>query len=395
MTQSTPGGRTGRGVGEPLPAVPERNVAHAWMRAAKPGARFRTMGGERVMVCRQGTKNIHDGPDFLDAVVLIDGEARRGAVEIHKRVEDWFLHGHHNDPAYRDVVLHVVLHPPDSPVFLLPPTVVLSSHLSAAERRRSTLATFHEQDAEFRATASGPTFADDDVRILLAASRRFARKTGRMAVRFSELAAGLPDEEAERQLVYECFARALGYGGNELPFQRLAEKCPRAELQAAGASIPGHSLKYITERAADVRGWRSAGVRPSNRAPARLAALAGMASFLLSRGWYEVLRAWIVRFPAAAGAARNLPAEMACRNASAGEGRMFEACVNVFAPWASFHAARYGDAALGRAAHSMYFRSPGAPSNRHVRAWYLRRDAPDPLLSGVQQGIIELMTIPR
>ena len=49
------------------------------------------------------------GPDFRDALILFDGrELRAGSVEIHLRTRGWGDHGHHLDPAYDTVVLHLV-----------------------------------------------------------------------------------------------------------------------------------------------------------------------------------------------------------------------------------------------------------------------------------------------
>ncbi len=49
------------------------------------------------------------GPDFRGAVLALpDGTLLRGDVEIHRRARDWTEHGHAQDPAYANVVLHVV-----------------------------------------------------------------------------------------------------------------------------------------------------------------------------------------------------------------------------------------------------------------------------------------------
>jgi hypothetical protein len=49
------------------------------------------------------------GPDFTDAVIeRDDGTTFRGDIEIHVREADWRAHGHHTDPRYNGVVLHVV-----------------------------------------------------------------------------------------------------------------------------------------------------------------------------------------------------------------------------------------------------------------------------------------------
>lgn len=49
------------------------------------------------------------GPDFTGAKILVDGILWVGHVEIHVRASDWYKHNHHLDPAYNNVILHVVL----------------------------------------------------------------------------------------------------------------------------------------------------------------------------------------------------------------------------------------------------------------------------------------------
>ena len=65
-------------------------------------------GEKTVQVIRPGTANKNAGPDFLDARVQVDGLMWHGHVEIHLKASDWYRHGHHEDPAYNNVVLHVV-----------------------------------------------------------------------------------------------------------------------------------------------------------------------------------------------------------------------------------------------------------------------------------------------
>lgn len=75
--------------------------------------RFRNLdlvltSGRSLVVLFQGHWNKQSGPDFLESRIRIDKELWIGSTEIHFKSSDWRRHGHTDDPAYRNVVLHVV-----------------------------------------------------------------------------------------------------------------------------------------------------------------------------------------------------------------------------------------------------------------------------------------------
>nr|WP_314649308.1 DUF2851 family protein [uncultured Porphyromonas sp.] len=66
------------------------------------------LAGARIEVLDPGELNLHAGPDFFAARIRIDQLLWVGCVEIHHAASEWFAHGHHADPAYSSVILHVV-----------------------------------------------------------------------------------------------------------------------------------------------------------------------------------------------------------------------------------------------------------------------------------------------
>ena len=68
-----------------------------------------TTDGQPVEILDFGQWNHDAGPDFSMARLLIDNTQWIGHIEIHVSASDWNHHGHSDDPAYANVILHVVL----------------------------------------------------------------------------------------------------------------------------------------------------------------------------------------------------------------------------------------------------------------------------------------------
>ena len=69
---------------------------------------LQTIDGERITLLQPGIYNVNQGPDFLNAKVIIGDKTWAGNVELHIRTTDWDKHNHSQDPNYHSVILHVV-----------------------------------------------------------------------------------------------------------------------------------------------------------------------------------------------------------------------------------------------------------------------------------------------
>ncbi|PWB26813.1 DUF2851 family protein [Flavobacterium sp. HTF] len=69
---------------------------------------LRTAQDESLVIIKVGEYLELAGPDFFNAQIIIGNQKWAGNVEIHLKSSDWYLHGHEKNPAYENVILHVV-----------------------------------------------------------------------------------------------------------------------------------------------------------------------------------------------------------------------------------------------------------------------------------------------
>ncbi len=90
-----------------MKSIPESFLQFIWKyRLFNKNALFTDQG--KIEVIETGEHNTGSGPDFFNARIRIDGILWAGNIEIHTKASDWFRHGHSEDPAYTNVILHVV-----------------------------------------------------------------------------------------------------------------------------------------------------------------------------------------------------------------------------------------------------------------------------------------------
>lgn len=93
----------------PLNNMNEREwqpLVHSYL--SDPSCVFTVMSGKRLQMLSPGRLNPHEGPDFLDVALLLDGLVIVGDAEFHLKSSDWNLHKHSDDKRYDRVILHLV-----------------------------------------------------------------------------------------------------------------------------------------------------------------------------------------------------------------------------------------------------------------------------------------------
>lgn len=198
--------------------------------------------GNEGLTHRHGTVRILDpgmwnrsaGPDFLRAEIEIDGVRRRGDIEIDPAPQDWERHGHGANPAYNQVVLHVVLTPPgegwytrnaahiEVPVLYLAPEVWRRALGMPSPPCRSEV-------PRCRAPLAGFSPAALDSLFRCAAAHRTERKRAHFRRKIEAL--------GEHQAWFEAWAETLGYSANKNAMQMLVRRAPLKELGARAEAI--------------------------------------------------------------------------------------------------------------------------------------------------------------
>jgi len=287
--------------------IPELTLAKVWQAQWLAPGTWRTTDGRTVVVRYRGRWSAGFGPDFADAQIILDGREITGAIEIHRRAADWQAHGHHLDPAYNAVALHVVLDDDGTTVRTregrILPTLALVSLLAGS------LVDFPAGNAPLGGLGDTPcardfltTGATDLVRVLgRAGDERLALKAAAMEARFAATPPG--------DVLYAAFLDALGYSANRAPMTTLATALPLRDLEQTVIRFPVAQREQIaaalllgtggflnpppsfvlqdrvlrdmwlsTGRAAAlaVGSWETARVRPANHPTRRLLALAAL-----------------------------------------------------------------------------------------------------------------------
>jgi hypothetical protein len=257
-----------------------------------------------VFILHPGFLNQEAGPDFRAAQIQVaDRAPQTGDIEIDPRPSDWLQHGHAGNPAYADVVLHVVWRAPDGPpVPANLPLLELAPVLDAPLGELSEwLAHAAAETSRFvRGNCAAPLQHLGETRLepLLQQAALF-----RLETRAARIGARAREAGWDQALWEGCF-RALGYKHNSWPMQRLAElrshwatrhasaQTVLARLLGLSGLLPtdagtGHnrSTHYLRELwdawwrdrdafqtcALPAGSWRLSGLRPANHPQRRLA----------------------------------------------------------------------------------------------------------------------------
>jgi len=189
-----------------------------------------TIDGSRIDVVFHGHWSHGFGPDFSDALIDFgDGLLESGAVEIHTRSSDWNLHGHHVDPRYNSVILHIVSKSDSSETRRADGKIVSTAILNVPD---AVLFAIDQRLPEIWTDLGGPVCAED---VALRHPDRIRNAILRLGDRRLNDRVGRYEGELVREPASEIMLRALfdafGYSENRPPMVELADMLIRLVIR--------------------------------------------------------------------------------------------------------------------------------------------------------------------
>ena len=181
----------------------------------------RTTEGDSVELLHPGFPNAHAGPDFTDVRIRIGDTLWAGCVEIHLRSSDWVRHGHHCDPAYNNVVLHVV-YQYDGDTFNARGNKVPTMELHFDERYHNNYERLVSEKSQI--ACKGRLAGADTVALTAWLERLAVERLERKAADIMQTYALTANNWEET--LYRRLARNFGFSLNALPFESLAGSLP-------------------------------------------------------------------------------------------------------------------------------------------------------------------------
>jgi len=305
-------------------APPEKLLQAVWQHQRIQRGGLKMADGKPVRVLHPGFASLEGGPDFRGAVLQFgDDKPVAGDVEIDLQPGGWRAHGHDRNPAFKNVILHVIWKAAPTPKSQLPGPGKVLALADVLDAPIGTLAQALENASGLPETLRGKCCAPlrelspEELSGLLqsAAKVRFQNKAAAILARAKNC--------GWEQALWENLFRALGYKHNVWPMLNLAETKTRwssgtgsaFELQARMLGVSGllpaeltrsqKSSDTFLRRAWDCwwrdrdtfadctlprTVWKFHGLRPANH-PQRRLALA--AHWLTAESLPGKIEAWI------------------------------------------------------------------------------------------------------
>jgi len=240
---------------------------------------LKLLDGRSLIIKDYGIFNaIESGPDFLNAMIKLEKLTWSGNIEIHLKSSDWYRHKHHSDPAYNNVILHVVwendctidINGWEIPVLELKNRVDVSL-LQKFSILQQSMSTFPCQ------------------RLISKVDSIFMRQMmdSSLLSRLERKTKELIDLDPY-QLIYVLLSKAIGGKVNQFAFEYMSQYLPYSFVEQMSvpqrkmtfASHNGLNLNYSETNSQLFFGFKRKGMRPSSFPEKRLIQLSNLVSLI-------------------------------------------------------------------------------------------------------------------
>ena len=195
---------------------------------------LQTTDNEPLQIIQFGHHNHDAGPDFFNGRIKIGDTIWSGHIEIHINASDWNNHKHQHDPAYSNVILHVVQNH-DKDIFNHKgqkiPTLVLAGLYdeNLNDRYNNLLASENWipcHDLLPKTDLSKfPFFLE-------------RKLTDRLIRKHQDMMTMLENKKNNwEEVLYATMLRYMGHRSNNEAFENLASRCPHKLLIKQGENL--------------------------------------------------------------------------------------------------------------------------------------------------------------
>ena len=278
----------------------EELLHYVWKHKIFPLNELTTTTGQRLEIIDTGLANRDAGPDFFNAKIKLDGVVWVGNIEIHTHASDWFRHGHHQNPVYNNVILHIATYI-DTEIYRCNGDGIPQMQLTCPDHVKDNYAELANTDQYPPCYRIIPSLSNLTIHSWMSALQmeRFEQKNAHLIERLR-----LCNNHWE-DAFFITLARNFGFSINGDAFEEWAKRIPlraidkhRNDLFQVEAFFFGqagllsdddgddyylklkHEYKYLAHKFGlspmDVTRWRFLRLRPNNFPHVRIAQLASL-----------------------------------------------------------------------------------------------------------------------
>ncbi|TYP91692.1 Protein of unknown function (DUF2851) [Fodinibius salinus] len=277
------------------PPYHEKLLHWLWKHRQFSTSQLQTGSGDKVIIHNTGTLNKTDGADFRGADITVGDLRWHGDVEIHWNLAGWKAHGHHADPNFEQVILHVIFEEEQGCVTRSDGTSIPTLCLSPLLRQ--PLKKFM---AQYRQGPDLPcsghlSFISEEAfaqQIQKAHKEYFEQKVEDLLEFYDPT---LPPSKAWQKMFAIALFDGLGISHNREPMQKLAtELFDVAEPSTLKSTLKAKAIRLseIENDATHPRklNWNHKGVRPANHPRPRMMQGAECLCFILQLPFQHWMR---------------------------------------------------------------------------------------------------------